>query len=261
MKRFLIKSGENLNLEEIYETAITNEEGVKQESFSNEHQENEQTNEIETEAKVNTERFERIELSGNVPQLPEEFTEQEITNLLTETLPEIDRQIESGISQKVILKPYNEIVWQSAKDDTLNRLEKIYQKQKITELDTKLSNTNLTTEQKGQLESEKFRMQAAVLTPTQEELRELLLNLRENPDDNKTKFSDSTKTQTIAQLGGNTEKLSQSVENQLGNIDLRRHNIIELNNPGEYRVVEEAAVKTFFRKSKQEVGSLLEKTR
>ena len=250
---------ENLNLEAIYESAIAREEGEKQESFSNEHQEIEQTSELEIEAKINSERFERIELGRNVPQIPEEFTKQEITRLLTETLPEIDRQIESGVTQREILKPYNEIVWQSAKDDTLNRLEKIYQKQKITELDTKLFNTNLTTEQKEQLESEKLRVQTAVLTPTQEELRELLLDSRENPDANKTKFSGFTKTQTIAHLNGNTEKLSQSVENQLGNIDLRRHNIIELNNPGEYRVAEEAAVKTFFRKSKQEVGSLLEK--
>ena len=53
-----------------------------------------------------------------MPQIPEEFTEQEITRLLTETLPEIDRQIESGVSQKEILKPYNEIVWQSAKGTT-----------------------------------------------------------------------------------------------------------------------------------------------
>lgn len=253
------QSGENLNLEEIYETAITREESEKQDSFTNEHQENDQTNELETQAKINTERFERIELSGNVPQIPEEFTEQEITRLLTETLPEIDRQIESGVSQKEILAPFNEIVWQSKKDDALNQLEKIYQKQKITELDAKISNANLTTEQKQQLESEKSRVQSATLTPTQEELRGLLLNLRENPDAKRSKFSDSTKTQTIAQLGENTEKLSQSVENQLGNIDLRRHNIIELSNPGEYRATEEAAVKTFFRKSKQEVGNLLEK--
>ena len=45
----------------------------------------------------------------------------------------------------------------------------------------------------------------------------------------------------------------------MGSIDLRRHNIIELNNPGEYRLAEQTAVSTFFRKSKQEVGSLLEK--
>ena len=156
--------------------------------FPNEHQENEQTNELETEAKINSERFERIELSGNVPQNPEEFTEQEITRLLTVTLPEIDRQIENGISQKEILKAFNEIVWQSKTDDALNRLEKIYQKQKLTELDTKLTKSDLTAEQKGQLESEKLRVQAAVLTPTQEELRGLLLDLRENPDGDKTKI-------------------------------------------------------------------------
>ena len=41
----LDQSGENLNLEEIYETAITREESEKQESFSNEHQEmNKQAN-------------------------------------------------------------------------------------------------------------------------------------------------------------------------------------------------------------------------
>lgn len=256
------QTGENLNLEEIYETAISREESGTQESFSNDHQENEQINSLETEAKINTERFERIELSGNVPQLPEEFTEREITRLLTKILPEIDRQIESGISQKEILKPYNEIIWQSKRDDALNQLEKIYQKQKITELDKKLTKADLTADQKEQLASEMLRVQAAVLTPTQEELRELLLDSGENVEiikSNIANIANSPKSETIAQLDGKTDKLSQNIQIQLDNIDLRRHNIIELNNPGEYRLAEQTAVSTFFRKSKQEIGNLLEK--
>ncbi len=253
------QSGENLNLEEIYEMAISLEDSREQETFSNEHQKNEQINIKETESKISNERFERIDLGRNLPQIPQEFTEQEITRLLTRILPEIDRQIEGGISQKDILKPYNEIVWQSKRDDALNRLENIYQKQKIAELDAKLTKVDLTAERKEQLASEKLRVQAAVLTPTQEELRELLLDSREKPNTHKIKFSDSPKQETISQLNGKTDKLSQNIETQLGNINPRRHNIIELNNPGEYRIAEETAINTFFRKSKLDVGSLLEK--
>ncbi|MGI8543293.1 MAG: DUF488 family protein, N3 subclade, partial [Aridibacter sp.] len=184
------QSGENLNLEKIYETAITLEESEKQESLSNEYLENEQTIELETDKKTSNERFERIELSGGIPQIPEEFTELEISRVLTETLPEIDRQIENGVSQKEILKPYNEIVWQSKKDDALGRLEKIYQKQKIAELDAKLNNNSLTMEQKEKLESEKSLWKAAILTPTQEEVREILL-IRENSNDKKSKTQES----------------------------------------------------------------------
>ena len=66
-----------------------------------------------------------------VPRIPEDFTQTEINRLVTETFPEIDRRIENGASPKEILAPYNEAVWQSAREDALNRLESIYRKQKI----------------------------------------------------------------------------------------------------------------------------------
>ncbi|MGI8545111.1 MAG: DUF488 family protein, N3 subclade, partial [Aridibacter sp.] len=252
------QSGENLNLEEIYETAITREESEKQETLLNEYLENEQTNELETDKKINTERFERIELSGSIPQIPEEFSELEINRLLTETLPEIDRQLENGVSQKEILKPYNEIVWQSKKDDALGRLEKIYQKQKITQLDAKLANNSLTTEQKEKLESEKSLWKAAVLTPTQEEMREILL-IREKSNEEQYKNPEHQSAKTISQLGGFSDDLSKSVTEQLEKIDIRRQNVIELKSPSEYERAEKTAINNFFRQSKQETGNLLDK--
>src|SRR5215204_569874 len=121
--------GENLNLEEIYEEAISLDEGEKAQSVY-EQTAVEQTEITEPGGKLNTEDYERIELA-KVPRIPEDFTNAEITRFFTEILPEIDRQIESGLSPKEILAPFNETVWQSAKDDAQNRLESIYRKQKI----------------------------------------------------------------------------------------------------------------------------------
>ena len=53
--------------------------------------------------------------------------------------------------------------------------------------------------------------------------------------------------------------MSQSVQTQIGQIDLRRQNVIELKNPGEFLAADEQAHRTFYRQSKQEIGSLLEK--
>lgn len=115
------EKSENLNLEEIYEEAISRQEAEVTEQSQN----------LELGGKINTEGYERIELGVEVPRIPEDFTQTEINCLVTETFPEIDRRIENGTSPKEILAPYNEAVWQSAREDALNRLEAIYQKQKI----------------------------------------------------------------------------------------------------------------------------------
>lgn len=116
--------GENLNLEEIYEEAISHQENENQSLSIDEK-------DLETSGKINTEGYERIELGANVPRIPEDYTRTEITKLIAETLPEIDRQLEKGVTPKEILAPYNQAVWQSAREDAQNRLESIYQKQKI----------------------------------------------------------------------------------------------------------------------------------
>jgi hypothetical protein len=191
------KSGENLNLEKIYEEAISLEEGEKAQ-FVFEQAAPEQADITEPSGKINWDGYERIELPS-APRIPEDFTNEEITRFITEILPEIDRQIESGLSPREILDPYTQAVSRSAKDDAQNRLESIYRKQK-------------------------------------------------NSKDEIKHFS------------GLSPDSNQNLEQQLtAKIDLRRQNIIELKNPGEFLAVEKAAVNIFYRQQKLEVGNLLTK--
>lgn len=124
------KQGENLNLEEIYEEAISLE-GSEKEQLVYEQNAQELAEIAEPSGKINTTGYERIELGAGIPRIPEDYTQTEINKLVTETLPEIDRQLENGVTSKEILNPYNQAVWQSARENALNRLEFIYQKQKI----------------------------------------------------------------------------------------------------------------------------------
>lgn len=120
-------NGDNLNPAEIYEEAISLEANESQhaESF-----------ELEQNGKINTEGFERIDLRADVPRIPEDYTQTEIFKLINETLPEIDRKLENGITPKEILAPFNVAVRQSASDDAHIRLESIYQKQQINRAET-----------------------------------------------------------------------------------------------------------------------------
>jgi len=236
---------ENRIAEEIYENSIGRDgEGGEH----GENLENERGLEQEASGKVAAEGFERIELGGNVtPQLPADFTETETARLLTETLPEIDRQLESGTSVKEILKPFHENVRQSGRIDALNRLETIYQKQKISELETKLTNPNLPAMQKEKLQSEVSRWQSLVLTPSWDAQRDILAGVRENEFKGK---------KTIAQTAGKTGELSQSVKDQISEIDVRRQNVIELKSPSEFFASLGTAEKTFYQKTKIEVANL-----
>lgn len=239
---------ENSLVEEIYENAI-GRDGVEGEGGEREENlENERGLEQDAGGKIAAEGYERIDLGWSVaPQLPADFTETEKAQLLAETLPEIDRQLESGSSVKEILKPFHENVRQSALLDALNRLETIYQKQKVSELETKISNTNLSAEQKEKLEGEVSRWQALVLTPGWDVQREILAGVRENEFKGK---------KTITQGSGKTGELSQNVKNQIAEIDVRRQNVIELKTPSEFFTVQESAEKTFYQKRKTEDANL-----
>jgi len=124
------KMGENLNLEEIYEEAINQTEI-----------EPERAEIAEQGGKINTEGYERIGLGAEIPRIPEDYTRTEINQLITETLAEIDWQLEKGVTPKEILAPYNQAVWQSAREDAQNRLESIYRKLKIDGNKAKQSST------------------------------------------------------------------------------------------------------------------------
>lgn len=175
-------SGDVLNPGEIYEEAINPE-------F------NEQSFELETNEKIKTEGFERLDLMTDMPRIPADYSEDEIIQLINETLPEIDRQLENGIPQKEILAPFNEAIRQSAHNDAQKRLEFIYQKQKHH--------------------------------------------------------------QKASQSNGKDREINQNLNRQLANIVLLHQNVIELQSPTEYLQAEKEAIKTFYRRQKQEVGSLL----
>ncbi len=238
---------ENKILEEIYEDSLAREPLETDESLE-QSLEKYELRDFEASRLVSTETFERIDLINNAPpRIPPEFTEVEINRLLTKTLPEIDRRLESGEKVSEILKPFNELVWQSGRDDTLNRLEKIYQKQKLGEIEQKLSDRNLPPIEKNKLESEKQIWKNAALTPTRAELREIVLDREENPS-LKNNTDELKKVKTVSRLAGNAENLSESVLRQIEKINLRRPNVIELKTPGEFPKAEKRAVQTFFRK-------------
>ena len=236
---------ENRLVEEIYENAIGRDEEANERE---ENLENERGSEQEATGKIAAEGFERIALGASVaPQLPADFTEVETARLLVETLPEIDRRLESGIAVKEIIKPFHENVRQSARIDALNRLEAIYLKQKVSEIETRISSPNLSGAQKEKLESELSRWQSLVLTPSWDAQREILAGVRENEFKGK---------KTIAQIAGKGGELSQSVKDQISEIDVRRQNVIELKSPSEFFVFQESAEKAFYQRTKIEDANL-----
>jgi hypothetical protein len=183
---------ENRLTEEIYEEALSREatDGIEK----GENAIEEAVQDFGRDGSVSAETFERIDLSNAAPRLPQEFSEAEVTQFLTETLPDIDRRLESGEPVKEVLADFHRIVRRSAQEDALNRLEKIYQRHSTDEI----------------------------------------------------------KTDKIGEL-------SQSIQTQIGQIDLCRQNVIELKSPGEFLAAESEAHRTFYRRAKQEIGSLLEK--
>lgn len=239
---------ESSHVAELYENAIGRDvanDAIEQSGQIFDEQ-NERGLDSEPAGKIAPETFERIDLSDNAPRLPAEFTEAETARLLNETLPEIDRQLESGVLVKEILKPFHENVRQSARFDALNRLETIYQKQKIAELETKLSGPQLSAAQKEKSESEIARWQNLVLTPSWETQREIIAGVRENDFKGKT---------TIAKASGKNGELSETVKTQLEKIDVRRQNVIELRSPSELLTTIETAEKTFYQKTKTEIAA------
>lgn len=236
---------ENRLVEEIYENAIGRDGEANERE---ENLENERGAEPDANGRIAAEGFERIALGESVaPQLPADFTEVETARLLAETLPEIDRRLESGIAVKEILKPFHENVRQSARIDALNRLEAIYRKQKISEIEAKISNPNISAAQKEKLESEVSRWQSLVLTLSWDAQREILAGVRENESKGK---------KTIAQTSRKTEELSQSIKDQIAGIDVQRQNVIEIKTPSEFFAAQESAEKTFYQKTKTEDANL-----
>lgn len=255
---FFELADENRISEEIYENAIYGSENEPLEEIEYFTREadggGERAQDFEPSGKAASEKYERIDLSENFPPVPEDFTEHETARLLSETLPEIDRQLENGVDVKEVLKPFNQNVWQSQKDDALNRLEAIYQKQQIVRLENKLVTAEFSAEQRENLENEISRWRLATLTPTRETLRGMLADRSENAGE---EIKPDKREPTISQLGGKSDELSENAARQINDINIFRPNIIEIEMPAEFRLAEEKAIQTFFQKTKQEIASRL----
>jgi hypothetical protein len=198
--------GENLNLQEIYEEAISREENEKIDSYLNKQFTPEQAEVIEPNGSIFTEGYERIDLRAEIPQIPKDFTNAEIAILLNETLPAIDRKLENGVSPKEILAPFNEIVRQSAKDDANKRLETIYQKQEISRKNVNQLDSGKSVEQ--QLAKIDLRRQNVI------ELR--------NPSEYLSAEKEAVNTfyrQQIQQVGTLLEKIDEVREKQQNSND------------------------------------------
>ena len=114
---------ESLVLEQIYDEAISR--NIDDSNYAEPHEEPvaELIEGKETGIAIGTSGFERIELASRaVPQIPSDMGRFELDELLENTLPELDRQLENGTPVNDILRPFRDRVYQSGKDDALNKL-------------------------------------------------------------------------------------------------------------------------------------------
>lgn len=254
--------GEELVPEEIYEEAINRQsEDLTQPEVSALLESEPVWGKDGLPEKAGMTDFDRTALNGGAPDLPSHFTDNKIKYLFEETLPEIDRQLENGTAVKEILKPFNEMVWQSERDATLNRLEALYKELTVAELAARLTDTTLTPRRREQREAEKSRMEGAALTPTKETLRELLIVSRgaSNQSVNPTGNATEKQPKTVLQICGKSDALSEKVTDQLQKIDIYHTNVIEIKHPGEFLSARTAFVSAFFQKSKQEIAAIRSK--
>lgn len=210
-------------------------------------------NSPESTAGLAGEGYEIIELNEKIPLLPASFDERETMRLLTETLPEVDRLLESGATVYDILKPFDENIRRSAKLNALNRLETIYREEKIGSLKTELTVPDIPVARKDTIEKEISRLDSLVLTPGNE---------RHERRDARQKTANNQKT--VAQDSRLAETPREDLKQQIEKADIRRRTIIELKTPHEFFAANELFEKTATRKIKTETGALrlrLEKIR
>jgi hypothetical protein len=269
-------SNEGLAIEEIYEEAISI---AADESFHYPEHEaivTEEKIEHGPEVRVGSDPFERIDLfTRTVPQLPSDIGGFQLEKLFTRTLPELDRQLESGLSVKEILKSYRENVYQSAKDDVLNKLEAVYQRERASELQNQLANPSLPTGGREKLQAEYTALQNAVLTPTQDDIRQILLEHDEidhleksleafsgNRDESEARLGElrdreavrkANYAKTVSQVSGEVRGPSPQIKEQLETIDFKKPLVISLAKPAEFREAQKAAEDRFFQGKQREI--------
>ncbi len=81
----------------------------------------------ESQERLATIAFERIDLNRDIPTIPAHYSKAEIEHLINYILPEIDRKLENGVARDEILKPFNENIRQSANENAFSKLEKAFQ--------------------------------------------------------------------------------------------------------------------------------------
>ena len=69
--------------------------------------------------------FERIEIENKLPEIPENLYSQDFYKLL-EKLPQIDRQLEQGASEREVLRPFSQYGRNTALDNELRLIEQEY---------------------------------------------------------------------------------------------------------------------------------------
>ncbi len=273
---------ESLALEQLYDEAISR--NIDEPNYTEQQEEPvaELAHDKEVGTAANSSGFERIELaSRTVPQIPSDMGIFVLDKLLESTLPELDRQLENGTPVNDILRPYRDRVYQSAKDDALNKLETIYKLEKITEIEQRLSDASQTSEAREKDQAEISRWQNAILTPTQEEIRQIILEHQEidhlqkariaNPRDKAELESRLTdlrerdierrhlkETKTITQLSENPRDNTRNLYKAIEAMDIRKPFVISLSTPADFRKAQGAAEDIFQSKKKIEISSLRE---
>ena len=222
--------------------------------------------------------FERIELPGRgFPRIPAGIDGFELEKLLESTLPELDRQLENGISVATILKPYRDRVHGSVRDDALNRLESIYRGAKLRELEERLAGGELTATKREPVQAEAARWQAAKLTPSQEQIREALLESEElgrlersfgtvapgsseaatRLDELRERAVERRKAEgveTISQMSKDGPDAALQQNAPVEKIDNSKRLIISLSSPAEFHPALAAAEDRFYKQKKVDIA-------
>lgn len=81
--------------------------------------------ELELAAVGGIQEFERIPLGSGAPQIPENWSERDLTRMFEEVLPQIDRELENGVAVRDILRPLDEAIRRSALANAAERLQEI----------------------------------------------------------------------------------------------------------------------------------------
>lgn len=222
--------------------------------------------------------FERIELPGDgFPRIPAGIEGFELKKLLESTLPELDRQLENGTPVPLILKPYRDRVRRSLRDDALNKLESIFRRAKIRELEERLAGGEVTAKKRGEIMAEAAGWKAARLTPTHEQIREALLESEETGRLERSSGASAARSpgaaarlielldraeerrqaegvKTVSQMSEDGRDADQPEKLSGETIDRSKRIVISLSSPAEFHPALRAAEDQFYKQKKLDIA-------